>query len=200
MSKRITTEERQAVLQMLARGEDRDTIAATVGVTPGQVSAIAAHVTMGTYTLPNLQAVIDTALYASERVGSVVPMLFTPVPGSIMFRQHKDYLFAQQAADGEAWDLHDLNGKLLPFLEYNRKSYPWLRASDYLNLESLMMHLNSSKVRQRTFNFAGPSSVARGFRRALTSSFEQAASYGQKRSNRGDNFRAKPARVEPVAA
>src|SRR5258706_3172976 len=53
MSKRLTTEERQAVLHMLARDEDRETIAAAVGVTPGQVSAIAAHVTMGTYTLPN---------------------------------------------------------------------------------------------------------------------------------------------------
>src|SRR2546425_950372 len=52
MPKRITEPERQAVLQMLARGEDRETIAASVGLTPGQVSAIAAHVKMGTYTLP----------------------------------------------------------------------------------------------------------------------------------------------------
>ncbi len=37
---------------MLAQGHDRDTIAAAVGVTPGQVSAISAHVKMGTYTLP----------------------------------------------------------------------------------------------------------------------------------------------------
>jgi hypothetical protein len=52
MPKRVTDQERQAILGMLARGEDRDTIAATVGVTPGQVSAIAAHVKMGTYALP----------------------------------------------------------------------------------------------------------------------------------------------------
>jgi len=52
MPKRITEEQRQEVLRMLARGEDRDTIAAAVGVTPGQVSAVAAHVRMGTYALP----------------------------------------------------------------------------------------------------------------------------------------------------
>ncbi|PYJ56800.1 MAG: hypothetical protein DME24_21175 [Verrucomicrobia bacterium] len=52
MPKRISKQQRQAVLNMLAKGEYRDTIAAAVGVTPGQVSAIAAHVTMGTYTLP----------------------------------------------------------------------------------------------------------------------------------------------------
>lgn len=50
--KRVSLEQRQEVLRMLARGEDRETIAASVGVTPGQVSAIAAHVKMGTYTLP----------------------------------------------------------------------------------------------------------------------------------------------------
>jgi hypothetical protein len=46
MPKKVTTEQRQAILQMLAKGEDRDTTAAAVGVTPGQVSAIAAHVKM----------------------------------------------------------------------------------------------------------------------------------------------------------
>jgi hypothetical protein len=48
----MTNEQRQEVLRLLGRGEDRDTIAAAVGVTPGQVSAIAAHIKMGTYTLP----------------------------------------------------------------------------------------------------------------------------------------------------
>jgi DNA phosphorothioation-dependent restriction protein DptH len=52
MPKRITDPQRQEVLRMLACGEDRETIAAAVGVTPGQVSAIAAHVKMGTYALP----------------------------------------------------------------------------------------------------------------------------------------------------
>ena len=30
----------------------------------------------------DLQATVNTALYASQKVGSVIPMLFTPVPGS----------------------------------------------------------------------------------------------------------------------
>jgi hypothetical protein len=53
MPKKVTPEQREAVLRMLAQGQDRDTIAAAVGVTRGQVSAIAAHVKMGTYALPD---------------------------------------------------------------------------------------------------------------------------------------------------
>jgi hypothetical protein len=52
MPKRITEAQRQAVLRMLAQGVDRETIAASVGITPGQVSAVVAHVKMGTYELP----------------------------------------------------------------------------------------------------------------------------------------------------
>jgi hypothetical protein len=53
MPKRVTPEQKQEILRLLARGEDRETIAAMVGVTPGQVSAISAHVRMGTYQLPD---------------------------------------------------------------------------------------------------------------------------------------------------
>jgi hypothetical protein len=56
MPKKMTDEQRLKVLEMLAQGQDRDTIAASVGVTPGQVSAIAAHVKMGTYELPDVSA------------------------------------------------------------------------------------------------------------------------------------------------
>src|SRR5271165_1873919 len=56
MPKKMTPEQRQAVLRLLAQGLDRDTIAASVGVTPGQVSAISAHVKMGTYVLPEPDA------------------------------------------------------------------------------------------------------------------------------------------------
>jgi DNA phosphorothioation-dependent restriction protein DptH len=52
MPKKVSPEQRAAVLRMLAQDQDRDTIAAAVGVTPGQVSAISAHVKMGTYALP----------------------------------------------------------------------------------------------------------------------------------------------------
>jgi hypothetical protein len=56
MPKKVTPEQRDSVLRMLATGQDRDTIAAAVGVTPGQVSAISAHVKMGTYALPQPDA------------------------------------------------------------------------------------------------------------------------------------------------
>jgi hypothetical protein len=53
MPKKVTVDQRQAILRLLAQGQDRDTIAAAIGVTPGQVSAVSAHVKMGTYTLPD---------------------------------------------------------------------------------------------------------------------------------------------------
>ena len=49
MPPRITNSQRKAVRVLLAQGLDRETVAAQVGVTPGQVSAVAAHVKMGTY-------------------------------------------------------------------------------------------------------------------------------------------------------
>lgn len=110
----------------------------------------------------DLQAVVNTAIYASHHVGSVVPMLFTPVPGSILFDQHSNYLLNEMG-----WELHQLNGKLLPFLEFNRQSYPNLRASDYLELEAFMMRLNSSKVYKKRFNIVSESRIARSFRAAL---------------------------------
>ena len=114
--------------------------------------------------MPNedLQAVINTALYATHRVGSVIPMLFTPVPGSILFDQHKEYLLNQMG-----WDLYELNGKLLPFFELNQTRYPGLRASDYLEMESFMMGLNNSKVYQKHFDIVGDTNIARYFRKAL---------------------------------
>ena len=51
---KITLEQRTAILRLLAKGQNRGTIANEVGVTPGQVSAIQAHVKMGTYALPRL--------------------------------------------------------------------------------------------------------------------------------------------------
>jgi radical SAM superfamily enzyme YgiQ (UPF0313 family) len=116
----------------------------------------------------NLQAAVNTAVYASTRVGSVVPMLFTPVPGSILFRQHEEYLKSKRHSDGRFWDLHDYNGKLLPFLEYNQQKYPNLQASDYVELESLMMHLNSSKVLSKRFDINSESAAGKAFRRVLS--------------------------------
>jgi hypothetical protein len=59
MPPKITASQRQVVRKLLAQGFDRETVAAQVGVTPGHVSAVAAHVKMGTYLI-------------SENVGRVV--------------------------------------------------------------------------------------------------------------------------------
>src|SRR5260221_14492333 len=45
----VSEQQRQAIVAMLADGVDRLSIAEALGVTRGQVSAVAAHVTMGTY-------------------------------------------------------------------------------------------------------------------------------------------------------
>jgi hypothetical protein len=76
MPKKVTPEQRRAVLHLLAQGQDRDTIAAAVGVTPGQVSAIAAHVKMGTYALPPPEGPKkDVAPAAPERATNLLRQL-----------------------------------------------------------------------------------------------------------------------------
>jgi len=49
MSRRLTDDEKEQVIALLRRGVGRNNIAAQLSITPGQVSAILAHVTMGTY-------------------------------------------------------------------------------------------------------------------------------------------------------
>jgi len=110
----------------------------------------------------NIDEVVDSLLYAHDRVGSVIPMLFTPVPGTRVFAQHGAYLREEMG-----FDLQDLNGKFLPFLEYNRAANPGLRGSDYLELEGLMSILNQGKVLSRAFNICDDSAPAAQFRAAL---------------------------------
>ena len=50
MKGRLTLDQRHRVIELLDQGFDRDSIAATVGISPAQVSAVVAHRTMGTYT------------------------------------------------------------------------------------------------------------------------------------------------------
>src|SRR6266550_3230425 len=110
-----------------------------------------------------LEDVIDSTLYAHHMVGSVIPMLFSPVPSTHVFRKHSSYLL-----DEMGWDLQDLNGKFLPFLEYNRRSNPDLRASDYLELEGLMSILNEGKVLSRAVDLCEESIVGQAFRETLS--------------------------------
>lgn len=110
----------------------------------------------------DLQAVYDTVVFASSRVGSVIPMLFTPVPGTPMFEMYQDYI------EEKGFDLQHLNGKLLPFLDYNRRKYKGLSARDYFALEGLMWRINA-KVRAESFNLGAGGRVSRAFRKVLAS-------------------------------
>lgn len=108
----------------------------------------------------DLQHVYDTAIYAANLTGSVIPMLFAPVPGTPLFSKLKDYI------DEMKFDLHDLNGKLLPFLEYNRRAMRGkyeLSFQDYYDIEAFMFRLNE-KVRERTFRPGADNRVSTAFR------------------------------------
>jgi radical SAM superfamily enzyme YgiQ (UPF0313 family) len=111
-----------------------------------------------------LEDVVDSTLYAHHMVGSVIPMLFTPVPSTHVFRNHSDYLLNEMG-----WDLQNLNGKFLPFLEYNQRNNPELHASDYLELEGFMSILNDGKVHSRSIDICDASMAGRGFRDKLSS-------------------------------
>lgn len=110
----------------------------------------------------DLQAVYDTLVFASSRVGSVIPMLFTPVPSTPMFEAYRSYI------EEKHFDLHHLNGKLLPFLEYNRRKYKRLSVRDYYGLEGLMWRINA-KVRSESFNLGGSGRVSQSFREVFSS-------------------------------
>ena len=72
-------------------------------------------------------------------------------------------LSAQLKEVGILFDLHHLNGKLLPFLDYNRRKYTSLSVHDYNSIEGLMWRLNA-KIRNASFNLGGDGRVAQAFR------------------------------------
>jgi radical SAM superfamily enzyme YgiQ (UPF0313 family) len=108
----------------------------------------------------DIRDVVDSIIFASSRIGSVIPMLFTPVPGSALYEEYRGYL------DEMDFDLQHLNGKLFPFLEFNQRRFPELMAQDYLDIEALMFRLNAQAVRG-TFDVGGRSSIAKAFRETL---------------------------------
>jgi radical SAM superfamily enzyme YgiQ (UPF0313 family) len=111
----------------------------------------------------NLGDVVDSIIFTSSRIGSVIPMLFTPVPSSLIFTEYSDYLFGEMK-----FDYHQLNGKLFPFFEFNRRIHPDLTLQDYLDLEALMFRLNAQAIKG-TFDIGGKSKVSEAFRRILIS-------------------------------
>jgi len=109
----------------------------------------------------DIRNVVDSILFASSRIGSVIPMLFTPVPGSALYEEYRSYLF-----DEMGFDLHHLNGKLFPFWKFNQQLFPELTVQDYMDLEALMFRMNAQAVRG-TFDVGGEGRVSRSFRRAV---------------------------------
>jgi len=118
------------------------------------------------YGLPGetIDGVVKTILFVSEVVGSIIPMLFTPVPSSRLYEQYLPY-FRQRGWDQ---DLHMLNGKLFPFLALNEGS-----VEDYIDLQRLMFTLNTH-YRGKSFQIFGPTRVSAAFRENLSNGFEQA--------------------------
>lgn len=113
----------------------------------------------------DLQNVYDTALYAANLTGSVIPMLFAPVPSTPLFKKLLDY------TESMGFDLQDLNGKLLPFFEYNAKAMKHkydLTVQDYYDIEAFMFRLNE-KVRNDTFKPGAESRVSKAFREVFKS-------------------------------
>jgi len=114
------------------------------------------------YGMPEetIDDVMDSLLFVAHRVGSTIPMLFTPVPKSDLYTKYEDYFELQ------GFDLHDLNGKLYPFWELNG-----IRPSDYVNLQRLMFALNA-QMRGTSFDVGGQNQVAVSFRRRLGRLFD----------------------------
>jgi radical SAM superfamily enzyme YgiQ (UPF0313 family) len=111
----------------------------------------------------DLQHVYDTAIFAANRTGSVIPMLFAPVPGTPLFEKLRPYI------EEQGFDFQDLNGKLLPFLEYNQREMCGrydLKVEDYYDVEAFMFRLNQ-KVREKTFRPGANTRVSAAFRRTF---------------------------------
>jgi hypothetical protein len=117
------------------------------------------------YGLPGekISNVVQTALFVSDVVGSIIPMLFAPVPSTPVFDKYRDY-YRQRGfcePDGTVRDLHLLNGKLFPFLPMNEGS-----VSDCIDLQRMMFMLNEN-YRSKSFSIFGPGAVAESFRNVV---------------------------------
>jgi radical SAM superfamily enzyme YgiQ (UPF0313 family) len=116
------------------------------------------------YGLPgeSVDRLVKTTLFVSEIVGSIIPMLFTPVPTTRIYQDYLPY-FQQRGWDR---DLHMLNGKLYPFLDLNEGS-----VKDYIDIQRLMFTLNAH-YRSQSFQVFGKSKVAATFRENIRNGFE----------------------------
>ncbi len=117
------------------------------------------------YGLPHEQIdhVVKTVRFVSEVCGSIIPMLFAPVPSTGIFREWLPWLKER----GWHRRLERLNGKLYPFLEVNEGG-----VDDYIDLQRLMFTLNQH-FRSRSFQIFGESRVSQAFLDNLRNGFEE---------------------------
>ena len=120
------------------------------------------------YGLPGekIDNVVKTSMFVSEMVGSIIPMLFSPVPSTALFQQHLPYI------QKRGWDkqLQKLNGKLYPFIHMNEGSI-----NDYVDLQRMMFMLNTH-YRSESFRLYGSSLVGEAFRGNIRNGFEDMVS------------------------
>jgi radical SAM superfamily enzyme YgiQ (UPF0313 family) len=109
------------------------------------------------YGVPNqpLDKLIETILYAAHLVGNVTPMLYTPVPGSRLYKKYENYFFEKKM------DLEHLNGKLFPFWEMND-----VMPSDYIDLQRLMYALHT-QLRGESFDLLENKLISKLVRQSL---------------------------------
>jgi radical SAM superfamily enzyme YgiQ (UPF0313 family) len=116
------------------------------------------------YGLPGekIDHVVKTSMFVSEIVGSIIPMLFSPVPSTMLFQKNLPYF------QSRGWDkqLQKLNGKLYPFVHMNEGSL-----ADYVDLQRMMFMLNTH-YRSRSFQLYGSSLVGNAFRENIRNGFE----------------------------
>lgn len=128
------------------------------------------------YGLPGetISSVVQTALLVSDVIGSIIPMLFAPVPSTQLFERHRDYFRHRGWCNeiGMVRDLHLLNGKLFPFLEMNEGS-----PRDYVDLLRMMFMLNHHH-RSESFNIFGSVPVAESFRQVIGNFGREIPRYG----------------------
>jgi hypothetical protein len=117
------------------------------------------------YGLPGerIGTVVQTALFVSDVIGSVIPMLFAPVPSTQLFDKYGDYYHQRGWCEpcGTVRDLHLLNGKLFPFIHMNEGS-----VEDYIDLQRMMFMLNQN-YRNKSYSVFGSGSTAQSFRQII---------------------------------
>ncbi len=150
------------------------------------------------YGLPGetIKNVVQTALFVSDVIGSIIPMLFAPVPSTQLFDKYRDYYRERGwcEPDGMVRDLHMLNGKLFPFLPMNKGS-----VEEHIDVQRMMFMLNEN-YRSKSFSVFGSNSVASAFRQVVSNFREAEADHPPINGERIDAIARTPSRLDSTDA